>query len=144
MIRSIVLSILIASPAHGEDAARLQKQLYEAAAAGNHAKFSAVLIRAKTAVEKMRLGEVRNRLRRAIIAGDDLDRVWSLDAMYWDEDSLPDYYDRMSGEYAGFEKFITSYRLIDAQGHAFYPVRETRQFLIERLRPTNYLKRKRS
>ena len=141
MIRATVLSILIASPAHGEDAARLQKLLYEAAASGNHAKFSAALARAKTAIDTMRLGAARNRLRRAIIVSDDLDRVWGVDAFYWDEDSLPDFYDRMSGEYPEFEKFITGHRLIDAHGHAFYPVRETRMFLIERLRPAKYRKR---
>lgn len=141
MIRAAVLSILLASSPHGDDPARLQKNLYEAAAAGNHAKFTSALERAKALVETLRLGPARDRLRRAVIVATDLDRVWNHEGLYWDEESLPDYYDRMAGEYPGFERYIAQYRVIDGSRRVFYPARETRAFLTERLRPANYRKK---
>ena len=137
MLRSFVLSLVLASSLHGDEAAHLHKALYDAAAATNRAKFTSTLERAQTFIETMPLGERRNRLRRAIITATDLDRLWQYDGFYWDEQSLPDYYDRLAGEYADFERFITPHRLIDGGGKPFYPVRETRDFLLKRLRPAN-------
>lgn len=82
----------------------------------------------------MHVGAARNRLRRAVIVATDLDRVWQFDAMYWDEQSLPDYYDRLANEYPGFGTFIAEFRLIDATSRVFYPKRETQDFLLGKLR----------
>ena len=89
----------------------------------------------------MALGERRNALRRAIIVSTDLDRVWRHETIYWDEESLPDYYDRLAGEYADFEHFITPFRVVDKNGRAFYPKQETRDFLLKKLKPANSKKR---
>jgi len=85
----------------------------------------------------MPLGQARNRLRRAVVVATDLQRVIHHDGMYWDEDSLPDFYDRLANEYAGFEAFITPYRVIGRRGRVFSPTRETRIFLLKRLRPNS-------
>jgi hypothetical protein len=115
--------------------------LYEAAAAGDLPKFEKHLHSAKEQVETMPLGEPRNRLRHAIIVAGDLERIWRHDGIYWDEESLPDYYDRLAGEYSDFERFITPFRVVDKTGRVFYPRQETRDFLLKKLRPSNPKKR---
>lgn len=117
------------------------KLLYEAAVAGDLAKFEAAVAKAEAAVESMPLGDARNRLRRAIIVANDLRRVWRHESIYWDEESLPDYYDRLAGEYSDFERFITTYRLVDKTGRVLYPKQETRVFLMSKLKPANSGKR---
>ncbi len=138
MIRATLFYFLLAATLRVRDVDRL---LYSAAAANDRAKFEAVLENAISSVETMPLGEARNRLRRAIIVATDLDRVWRYDALYWDEESLPDYYDRLAGEYPDFERFIVQFRLVDQNRRVLYPKQETRQFLLEHLRPVNSRKR---
>ena len=113
----------------------LARQLFLTASSNNLAKFEATLTQAKEAVESMPVGEARNRLRRAVITATDLDRVWRFDGIYWDEDSLPDYYDRLAGEYRDFEAFIAQYRVVDRSGRVLYPKQETRDFLVRKLKP---------
>jgi hypothetical protein len=133
--KTVALFLLLAASLHAEEAARLHRSLYEAAAAGDLQRFEAALQRAGALVDSMPLGDARNRLRRAVVVATDLQRVIQFDGMYWDEDSLPDFYDRLANEYAGFEAFITPFRVIDRRRRVFYPSRETRIFLLKRLRP---------
>lgn len=133
--------VLAAAAAHAADAVRLHKTLYEAAASKNIQQFDKTLTRARDVVESMPLGDARNRLRRAVVIATDLERVLRFDAVYWDEETLPDYYDRLAGEYSDFGKFIAAYRLIDRSGRVFYPAQETQQFLLRQLRPPNPRKR---
>ena len=116
-------------------AADLGRQLFLAASANDLPKFESTLAQAQAAVEKMPVGDARNRLRHAVIVATDLDRVWRFDGIYWDEDSLPDYYDRLAGEYRNFESFIAEYRVIDRNGRVLYPKKETRDFLLDQLKP---------
>lgn len=139
MIRATLLYLLLAATHRAPEVDRL---LYSAAAANDRTKFEAVLETAISSVETMPLGEARNRLRRAIIVATDLDRVWRYDALYWDEESLPDYYDRLAGEYADFERFIVQFRLVDQRRRVLYPKQETRDFLLKKLRPANPGKRR--
>lgn len=111
--------------------------LYAAATAGDRVKFEAALAKAAAAVDSMPVGQARNRVRHAVIVATDLDRIWRFDGIYWDEDSLPDYYDRLANEYPDFERFIADYRIVDRAGRIFYPKQETRAFLLKHLRPAN-------
>ena len=138
MIRAAVAFVLLAAAIHAEDAART---LYDAAAAGDLAKFESTLEHARATADAMPVGAARNRLRHAVIVATDLDRIWRFDGIYWDEDALPDYYDRLASEYRGFEQFIAQYRLIDRSGRVLYPKQETRDFLLRELRPANPKKR---
>jgi hypothetical protein len=136
----LLLALRGATPpaAAASDPARV---LYAAAAAGDLEAFEAALEKARTAIDGMKLGDARNRLRRAIIVATDLDRVWRFDGPYWSEESLPDYYDRLSGEYPDFERFIVHYRVMDRSGLPLYPKQETREFLLRNLQQVNSRKR---
>lgn len=138
MTRAAVAFLLLAAAIHAEDAAHA---LYHIAVAGDLAQFESTLDHARTAADAMPVGPARNRLRHAVIVATDLDRIWRFDGIYWDEDALPDYYDRLAGEYRGFEQFIAQYRVIDRSGRVLYPKQETRDFLLRELRPANPKKR---
>lgn len=47
----------------------------------------------------------------------------------------PDVHQRLSREYPAYAGFIESYRIVDANGNAFYPVSETRAFLLDHRAP---------
>ena len=138
MLRAIAVFLFLASTIPADDAGRA---LYATAAAGNLDRFEATLDRARTTADTMAVGAARNRLRHAVIVATDLDRVWRFDGIYWDEESLPDYYDRLANEYPSFEQFIAQYRVIDRAGRVLYPKQETRAFLLKQLRPANPKKR---
>ena len=133
--------LLFAAPPPRQPAHVTPKAIYDAAASGDRGRFEAVVGDARATIDSMPLGAARNALRRSLITAIDLDRVWRFDGVYWSEQSLPDYYDRLAGEYADFERFITPYRVIDNNGRAFYPKQETREFLVDKLRPANSGKR---
>jgi hypothetical protein len=122
---------LIAASQPGEPV-RLQKALIDHVA--NVARFDEMLERARAHIDTMPLGEPRNRLRRSILIATDLRPLVGFDAVYWDEESLPDYYDRLARAYPEFGPFIAQYRLVGQSGRVLYPSQETRAFLLERLK----------
>lgn len=133
MIRASIAIFLLATSGAIDAAARLQKQLYETAAARDLLKFDAALDRARSLADEMPLGDARNKLRQSVLIATDLQRVLHFDGVYWDEDVLPDYYDRLAGTYPEFGSFIAQFRLIDRAGRILYPSQETRLFLVKRL-----------
>jgi hypothetical protein len=46
-----------------------------------------------------------------------------------------DVYGRLSGDYPAYAEFIADHRIVDGNGEAFYPVSETRAFLLEQRAP---------
>jgi hypothetical protein len=122
---------LIAASQPGEPV-RLQKALIDHVA--NVIRFDEMLERAHAHIDRMPLGEPRNRLRGSILIATDLRRILGHDGVYWDESSLPDYYDRLAGAYPEFGPFIAQFRLVDQSGRVLYPAQETRAFLLERLK----------
>ena len=137
MTNFVLQFLLVAASLRAEEPSRLHRSLYEAASAGDVPKFEAALEHTRAYVETMPLGEARNKLRRAVVVATDLVRIMRFEAIYWDEDALPDFYDRLANEYGDFEKFIAPHRLIDRTGRVLYPTRETRAFLLNRLRPNS-------
>ena len=133
MLRAIAV-LLIAATQPAADPVRLQQQLIEQAKARDVARLDAAIETARNHADSMPLGEPRNRLRQSVLIATDLRRIVAHDSIYWDEESLPDYYDRLASTYPDFGEFIAQYRLIDAGGHVLYPSQETRGFLLDRLK----------
>ena len=116
----------------------LRKDLIDAARANDLHRFDAAIERAQTYIDTMRVGARRNALRRAILIGGDMSRVWHFEVsdangLYYDDERLPFYYDRLASEYPEYRKFIEEYRIIDTSGLPQYPTRETRAFLLRLL-----------
>ena len=133
MLRAVAVLLLAASqPAI--DPVRLQQQLIEAGSQRDVARLDAAIERARKHADDMPLGEPRNRLRQSILIATDLRRVVAYDAIYWDEDALPDYYDRLAGAYREFGTYIAQFRLVDQSGRVLFPSQETRKFLLDRLK----------
>ena len=85
----------------------------------------------------MRVGPQRNAFRREILIAGDMSRVWHFEkksgSLYYDDETLPFYFDRLAAEYARYPRFIRDYRIIDNSGLPHYPTRETRRFLLRLL-----------
>ena len=115
----------------------IRKELIDAAKAADLHRFDAAIETAQTYIDTMRVGARRNGFRRAILIATDLSRVWHFEAknaaLYYDEERLPFYYDRLASEYPAYPKFISEYRVIDTSGLPQYPTRETRLFLLRLL-----------
>ncbi len=133
MIGAAFAVLLIAAGDRVDDAARLQKLLYETAIARDIAKLDVALQRARKLADELPLGDTRNKIRQSVLIAGDLHRILEFDGIYWDEESLPDYYDHLARRYPDFATFIAQYRLVDRTGRVLYPAQETRQFLLQRL-----------
>lgn len=133
MLRALAI-LLIAATQPAADAVRLQQQLIVAGSSRDVARLEAAIESARNLADSLPLGDPRNRLRQSILIATDLRRILAYDSLYWDEDSLPDYYDRLAGAYPEFGTFIARFRIVDARGRVMFPSQETRTFLRERLK----------
>lgn len=118
----------------------IRNDLVAAAKANDLRLFDQTIERAQNFIETMRVGPRRNAFRREILIAGDISRVWHFEvksgSLYYDDVSLPFYYDRLASEYPRYPKFILEYRIVDNSGLPHYPIRETRTFLL-RLLETN-------
>ena len=138
-ILAAAVLVLAAATAPGEVA--IQKQLIDAARAGDLHRFDAAIEQAQDFIETMRVGARRNAFRRVIVTATDLSRVWHFattdpHGIYYDDERLPFYYEHLASEYPEYPKFIADYRVVDKTGLPQYPTRETRLFLQKRLENT--------
>lgn len=133
MLRAVAV-LLIAATQPAVDAVRLQQQLIIAGSSRDVARLEAAIETARTAADALPLGDPRNRLRQSIIIATDLRRILACDSLYWDEEALPDYYDRLAGAYPEFGTFIAQFRIVDERGRVLFPSQETRAFLRDRLK----------
>jgi len=118
------------------DPAALRETMHDAVAANDQPRFDAALARAKSIVETLPLGDERNSLRRAILVYSDIQQVWSYAAAdrfgaFYDDESLPGFHDKLAADYAGYDDFISQYRVTDAAGRTLYATGETRAFLLK-------------
>lgn len=115
----------------------IRQELIDAAKAHDLQRFDEAIDAAQTHIDAMRVGARRNAFRRVILIASDMSRVWHFEvkssALYYDDERLPFYYDRLASEYRGYPKFIEQYRVIDASGLPQYPTRETLGFLLRLL-----------
>ena len=116
----------------------LRQELIDAARANDLHRFDAAIEHAQTFIDTMRVGARRNAFRRAILIATDMSRVWHFEVrdangLYYDDERLQFYYDRLASEYPEYPRFIEEYRVIDSSGLAQYPTRETRVFLLRLL-----------
>ena len=115
----------------------IRTELIAAARANDLARFDAAIDSAQTHIDTMKTGERRNAFRRSILIASDMSRVWHFEAksgaLYYDDERLPFYYDRLASEYPGYSKFIREYRVIDTTGLPQYPTKETRGYLLRLL-----------
>ena len=116
----------------------IRRELIDAATANDLSHFDAAIERAQTFIDSMPVGARRNAFRRAILTATDMSRVWHFErsdayGLYYDDERLPFYYDRLASEYPSYPKFIEEYRVIDNSGLPQYPTRETRAFLLRLL-----------
>ena len=115
----------------------IRRELIAAAKANDLKRFDAAIERAQSSIDTMRVGPRRNAFRRAILIAGDMSRVWHFEArtgsLYYDDERLPFYYDRLASEYPEYPKFIKEFRVIDTSGLPQYPTRETRAFLLRLL-----------
>jgi hypothetical protein len=118
----------------------IRNDLVAAAKANDLRRFDQTIERAQNFIDTMRVGPRRNAFRREILIAGDISRVWHFEvksgSLYYDDVSLPFYYDRLASEYPRYPKFILEYRIVDTSGLPHYPTRETRTFLL-RLLETN-------
>jgi len=118
----------------------IRNDLIAAAKANDLRRFDQTIERAQNFIDTMRVGPRRNAFRREILIAGDISRVWHFEvksgSLYYDDVSLPFYYDRLASEYPRYPKFILEYRIVDNSGLPHYPTRETRTFLL-RLLETN-------
>ena len=133
MLRAVAI-LLIAATQPAADAVRLQQQLIVAGSSRDVPRLDAAIESARTLADSLPLGDLRNRLRQSILIAGDLRRIVAYDSLYWDEESLPDYYDRLAGAYPGFGTFIARFRIVDERGRVLFPSQETRTFLHDRLK----------
>jgi hypothetical protein len=115
----------------------IRTELIDAARARDLARFDAAIESAQNAIDTMKVGARRNAFRRAILIASAMSRVWHFEAasgaLYYDDERLPFYYDRLASEYPQYPKFIREYRVIDTSGLPQYPTRETKLFLLRLL-----------
>lgn len=115
----------------------VRKELIVAAKANDLGAFDEAIEHAQTYIDTMKVGARRNAFRRAILIATDMSRVWHFEtktgALYYDDERLPFYYDRLASEYREYPKFIAEYRIIDSSGLPQYPTSETRSFLLRLL-----------
>jgi hypothetical protein len=115
----------------------IRNALIDAAKAKDLQRFDTAIESAQSYIDTMRVGARRNAFRRTILIATDMSRVWHFEAksgaLYYDDERLPFYYDRLASEYRAYPKFIAEYRVIDASGLPQYPTRETRLFLLRLL-----------
>jgi len=115
----------------------IRNDLIAAAKASDLRLFDQTMERAQTYIDAMPVGPRRNAFRREILIAGDMSRVWHFEiksgSLYYDEESLPFYYDRLASEYPRYPKFIAEYRIVDNSGLPHYPTRETRAFLLRLL-----------
>ncbi|HEY6843692.1 MAG TPA: hypothetical protein VI391_05945 [Thermoanaerobaculia bacterium] len=115
----------------------IRNDLVAAAKANDLHLFDATIQRAQDYIDTMPVGARRNAFRREILIAGDMSRVWHFEvksgSLYYDDESLPFYYDRLASEYPKYPKFIREYRIIDNTGLPHYPTRETRSFLLNLL-----------
>jgi len=115
----------------------IRKELIDAAKARDLQRFDTAIEAAQSHIDTMKVGARRNAFRRSILIASDISRVWHFEAksgaLYYDDERLPFYYDRLASEYPSYPKFIRQYRVIDTSGLPQYPTRETRLFLLRLL-----------
>jgi len=115
----------------------IRNALIDAARANDLRRFDDAIETAQSHIETMKVGPRRNAFRRTILIAGDMSRVWHFeaksDALYYDDERLPFYYDRLASEYRDYPKFIREYRVIDRSGLPQYPTHETRLFLLRLL-----------
>ena len=115
----------------------IRKELIDAAKARDLQRFDVAIEAAQSHIDTMKVGARRNAFRRSILIASDISRVWRFEAksgaLYYDDERLPFYYDRLAAEYPSYPKFIRQYRVIDTSGLPQYPTRETRLFLLRLL-----------
>ena len=116
----------------------IRKELIDAATANDLHRFDAAIEHAQTLIDTMKVGARRNAFRRAILIATDMSRVWHFEVtdangLYYDDERLPFYYDRLASEYPEYPRFIAEYRVVDTSGLPQYPTRETRGFLLRLL-----------
>lgn len=142
MSRLVALTafVLLAATVTAPDVA-IRKELRAAAAVNDLPRFDAVLDRARTYIETMKLGRRRNAFRRAIFAAEDISRVWHFaksdpHGMFYDDERLPFFYDHVVDHFPDYAKFIEDFRVVDKTGLPQYPTEETRAFLLRKLENT--------
>ncbi|HJT15932.1 MAG TPA: hypothetical protein VJ853_01015 [Thermoanaerobaculia bacterium] len=115
----------------------IRNDLIAAAKANDLPLFDDAIQRAQDYIDTMPVGARRNAFRREILIAGDTSRVWHFEvksgSLYYDDESLPFYYDRLASEYPKYPKFIREYRIVDNTGLPHYPTRETRGFLLRLL-----------
>jgi hypothetical protein len=115
----------------------IRNDLIAAAKASDLRLFDETIEHAQSYIDTMPVGPRRNAFRREILIAGDMSRVWHFEiqsgSLYYDEESLPFYYDRLASEYPRYPKFIAEYRIVDNSGLPHYPTRETRAFLLRLL-----------
>jgi hypothetical protein len=119
----------------------IRRDFREAARAGDLSRFDAALDHARSFIETMKLGKRRNAFRRAILAAEDVSRVWHFavadpNGLFYDDERLPFFYDHLAADYPAYKPFIEEYRVIDRSGLPHYPTRETRDFLLKQMENT--------
>jgi len=128
---------LIAATARASDIS-IRKDLIVAGRMNDLHRFDAAIERATTFIDSMPVGARRNAFRRAILIATDMSRVWHFEVsdpngVYYDDERLPFYYDRLASEYPAYPKFIEQYSVTDTTGLPHYATRETRAFLLRLL-----------
>jgi hypothetical protein len=116
----------------------IRDQMIAAAKAKDLRRFDSAIEQAQTFIDTMRVGARRNAFRRAILIATDMSRLWHFElsdsnGLYYDDERLPFYYDRLASEYPEYPRFIEEYRVVDTSGLPQYPSRETRAFLLRLL-----------
>jgi hypothetical protein len=115
----------------------IRNDLIAAAKANDLHLFDDAIERAQNYIDSMPVGARRNAFRREILIAGDISRVWHFEvksgSLYYDDETLPFYYDRLASEYPRYPKFIREYRIVDTTGLPHYPTRETRGFLLRLL-----------
>jgi len=127
----------VEGPGEGSESA-IRKELREAEAANNLPRFDAAIERARSFIDTLPTGARRNAFRRAIHIATDISSVWHFEVsdpngLYYDDERLPFFYERLAAEYPAYPHFIEDYRVIDRSGLPHYASRETRKFLLNLL-----------
>jgi len=115
----------------------LRHDLIAAAKADDLERFDSAIVTAQSYIDSMKVGARRNAFRRVITIAGDISRIWQFEvrsgSLYYDDERLPFYYDRLAKEYPEYPKFIREFRVLDTSGLPQYPTRETREFLLRTL-----------
>lgn len=108
--------------------------LQRAAGNGSYEQFAAALSAARLRVAAMPAGSDKRAFESALDVYADIDQIWKYavtDPMgaFYDNQSLPGVFAKLSRKYPGYAGFIKPLAVRDSAGNELYPTTETRRFL---------------